>query len=297
MNGVAWFFSIFVAVLFCVLFGLTFVRQYARYNSYRLSVLVGVNLPPRLEPAISARLMARDRGTAIGAFAFAVAAVLAFQFGIFAGADSYYAFLFVAGTAVTGACVGSAVAAFSGSRTIAPDAPRVARSSVAAVADYVHPIERIGVRVVVAASVVVLIVAATTTTGIPILVTAFLTVMGVASLALFEVVSRRIVDRSQPAGSTADLVWDDAIRSSLLRDLLTAPAALGAFGLIFATATLIDNGTASSTATDATSLGLSFSGLAVALYGRFSRPRRYFVGRLWPNLRWSDTADEMTDAA
>jgi hypothetical protein len=111
---------------------------------------------------------------------------------------------------------------------------------------------------------------------------------------LFEIAGRRVVDRSQPAGSTGELVWDDAIRALILRDMLIAPITLAAFSLFIGVAHLLgsDNGPDS-----LVSVFPTFVALAVTLYSRASRPQRYFITRLWPNLRWSDTADSVPDAA
>lgn len=290
-----------VAIVMLVLVGLTFVPGFATRTAYRHAALVGIGLPPDLEHAAAKRLMASARGGSIGAFVFVFGATIVAQAtqgnGDETGA-SRLALWSIVGATVTGLCVGTAVAAFIGGPVADPDAPRVARSGAVTVADYLHPVERVVARllVVLAATVVTwsLLAAPESATTTPLVV---LAVLGVASLVLFEVVSRRVVERSQPAGSTADLVWDDALRSSTLRDLVSAPVALGAIGVLFGAVQLITAGGALDGSTAAETVGVltPFLVIAVSLYSRAAGLQRYFLRRLWPNLRWSDTADATSD--
>ena len=121
-------------------------------------------------------------------------------------------------------------------------------------------------------------------------------VLAVVSLALFEFSSRRIVALPQPAGSTAELVWDDAVRVSSLRDMLAAPVAFAANSVVLGIVALVQTAVEISPSDGANLLGIStpFVLIALTLYGRAAYPQRYFLGRLWPKLRWSDTADEPT---
>jgi len=294
VDGVIWFFSIFLAVIFTVFFVLTFVPVFAKWSAYRHSVLIRLDLPSRLQPAVSARLMTSGRGAVVGGFVFAVVALTAVGLGFSGAADSQSALWFLLGAVIAGGTVGTTVAALTGSRTIPSDSPRVARSSVATVADYLYPLERIGARVLVVLAIAVAIAVGLLSSGDAVFPTVFFAILAVITLVLFEIGSRRVVDRSQPAGSTGELVWDDAIRTLILRDMLVAPLTLGAFALIMGLAHLLgsDGGPDSLAGVFPT-----FIALAVTFYSRASRPQRYFITRLWPNLRWSDTADTVTDAA
>lgn len=299
MDGAVWFITVFLCVITVSLFALTFVPFFARWSAYRHAVVVGIDLPERLERAVSARLMARGRGAVLGALVFTVAAALAVYFEIGVRSDSNLTVWFIAGAAIAGGGTGAAIAAFTGSPSIAPDQPRIARSEAVSVADYIHPFERFGARVFVTAAV--LVVAADTVldgsdAGNPIFPVALFAVFGVIALAVFEVVSRRIVALPQPAGSTAELVWDDVIRTSTLRDMLSAPFALGAFSVLFGLLGLVDTLPNTMAAADVTGLATTAAMLALVLYSSSTRPQRYFLDRLWPNLRWSDTADIATDA-
>lgn len=302
MDGTAWFMSAALALGMIVLFALTFVPFYARWSAYRHSVRIRVDLPSRLERAVSSRLMARDRGASVGALAFVALATFAFQFDVADTTDSRLSSWFIVGAAFAGAGAGTAVAAFTGTRSVAPDTPRVARSGAVGVADYLAPFERIGARIVIVLSLAVAVVGtALTIAGVSdsLFPVVFFAVVGVVSLVLFEVVGRRIVDLSQPAGSTAELVWDDAVRALLLRDMVTAPLALGTYSVIFGLIGLAEGSTDPSTTVAGFVVSAIFAValVATATYSLATRPQRYFVDRLWPNLRWSDTADVPVDAA
>jgi len=301
MDGGAWFISILISIGMIVAFALTFVPFCARWRAHRHAASIRIDLPERLERTVAARLMAGSRGGSLGGLVFTAAAALAFHFEVGVGNDSQLTGLFIVGSAFAGVASGTAVAALTGSRTISPDRPRVARARAVAVSDYLAPFELIGARIVVFAAVGVLLV--TTVVAAPgaggsLFAIAFFAIFGALSLALFEVASRRIVDLSQPAGSTAELVWDDAIRASSLRDLVTAPLALGAYCLVFGVFGIAESSTHPAAMLVSWVVGSIFAltGLAAAVYSIATRPQRYFVDRLWSDLRASDL-DLVADVA
>lgn len=301
MDGGAWFISIVLSLGLIVAFALTFVPFCARWRAYRHAASIRIDLPARLERTVAGRLMARSRGGSIGGLVLTAAATVAFHFEIGVDHDSQLTGLFIVGSTFAGVAAGTAVAALTGSRTVAPDRPRVARARAVTVSDYLAPLELIGARIVVAAAVGVLFAStlfAAPGSGGTLFAIAFFAVFGALSLALFEVASRRIVDLSQPAGSTAELVWDDAIRASSLRDLVTAPLALGAYCLVFGVFGIAESSTHPSAALVAYVVGGTFAltGVAAAVYSVATRPQRYFLDRLWSDLRASDL-DLVGDAA
>jgi len=303
MDGGSWFITIAWFVLFVILGALTLVPAYARYAAQRRAYRLGITLPSNLEAEVEHRLMARQRGAAIGGILLTALAAVAFQWELGVDNDSEQTGLFIVGAAFAGIGIGASVAALAGRPAADPGRVRVARSNAVTVRDYVAPLELVGARAVVTVAVVVLIVGAVlaaTGSDIGLYPIAFFAVFGAISLAVFEIVSRRIVGRPQPAGSTAELVWDDAVRASTLRDLVTAPLALGAYCLIF--------GVFGVTGTDAPVLVVTIVGgiflaalVGAAIVTMATRPDGYFLRRLWPDLRWSDTAEASaptsTDAA
>ena len=301
MNSAAWFITAFVGIAAVVGLVGTFVPVYARWRAYQQSAYLHIDLPVRLERAVGSRLIARERGAIVGALALGGAAVLGFATGVIGNFEPSLTTLFIIGAIFAGVGVGTAIAALTGKKEVPSDRPRVARSGAASVADYIAPIERIGARVTVGIVIAVAVGIAVTRPAADglLLPVAFFAVAATLTLVLFEIASRRIVAASQPAGSTAELVWDDAIRASVVRDLVTAPLALSVYGTIIGVFGLANSNVGVAAAVTAyLGMGILVAGLVVSLIvSAVSRPRRYFLDRLWPNLRWSDTADAATDAA
>jgi len=300
MDSGTWFIGIFVGVAIILGLGITFVPVYGRWRAYRQAAYLQIDLPRRLERAVAARLMARERGGLVGAFVVGGGAMAAFASGLIDEFDPALTRLFIIGAVFAGLGLGTAIAAMTGKKALDSDGPRVARSRAASVGDYAAPVERIGARVSVAVVVVVFLgiaISQPPTAGLVVAI-GFFAVASVLTLAVFEMAGRRIVGASQPAGSTAELVWDDAIRASVLRDLITAPLSLAVYGTVFGLFATAQNSAGSTAVTAYIVGGVVLAGLAVTLIASvLSRPRRYFITRLWPNLRWSDTADTVTDAA
>ncbi|GAB3604927.1 hypothetical protein GCM10027413_03360 [Conyzicola nivalis] len=289
-----------VGIIAVVGLAATFVPWYGRWRAYQQSAYLRVDLPTRLERAVSSRLISRERGGIIGAAALGGLAVLGFATGIVDGLEPSLTIFFIVGAVFVGVGVGTAIAALTGKKEVPSDVPRVARSEAASVADYIAPIERIGARVCVAIVVALAIavgLAGPSADDLLLPVTLF-AAAAILTLALFEMASRRIVEASQPAGSTAELVWDDAIRASVIRDLVTAPLALSVYGTVFGVFALADRSIGAAAATAYLGSALVIAGFIITVVvSAVTRPRRYFLDRLWPNLRWSDTADVATDAA
>jgi len=301
MDGGSWFITIAWLVLFVILGALTLVPAYARYSAHRRAYRLGITLPSHLEAEVASRLMARQRGAAIGGFLLTGLAAVAFHWELGVDNGSDQTGLFIVGAAFAGIGIGASVAALASRPAADPERVRVARSNAVSVSDYVAPLELVGARLVVILAVVVLIVGtvlAATGADVALYPIVFFSVFGAISLTVFEVVSRRIIDRPQPAGSTAELVWDDAVRASTLRDLVTAPLALGAYCLIFGVFGVAGTGASVIVVTVVGGFFLAAL-LAAAVVTIAIRPDGYFLRRLWPDLRWSDTAEATpaTDAA
>jgi hypothetical protein len=302
MDGGAWFISIVVLIGLVAALALTYLPIYALWRAHAHARRIGLGLPAPLERGVSSRLMSRERGSSIGGIIFTVIAVAAFHFEAGNSNDSDLTALFIIGSVFAGVGTGAAVAALTGSNRVAPERARIARSGAVSVSDFLAPLERIGARVVVTVAVVALI--GSTIVAMPgertsQFAIAFFAIFGAIYLALFEIMSRRIVERPQPAGSTAELVWDDAIRATSLRDLVTAPLALGSYCLIFGAIEIAENGTDPRTVAAAYTAAAIFA-IAVLVLGIVSiatRPHRHFIERLWPDLRPSDTANVATNAA
>lgn len=290
MTDAGWFVLAIASIALLVAIALSFVPALRSAAAYRFARSVGLNLPPELESSVSARLTRRLRGGCFGAMVAATAAFATVEFWSDLDEAPLVA-LFLVGAVFAGYAVGAAAASLR-SADHSPDRVRVARARAVGVPDYVAPVELVGARVAVGTGVLVAaVVAGDATTGSPPTgnagIAILLAVTGVVTLVAFEFVSRRIVRRSQPAGATIELVWEDAIRSSLLRDIVTAPLAFGLYAAIYGAIDLAGtsdgNYTTVAAATAATSMAflpLLLAGFAVFVT-RVLKPQRHFARRLW----------------
>ncbi|RWZ52740.1 hypothetical protein ELQ90_02000 [Labedella phragmitis] len=246
---------------------------------------------------IGARLATRERCIAIGGGLGIVAAILA-SFFVPGFGDYGFASMGVFILALVGVAAGAAVSALSTTRDLPSDVPRIARLTTPTVRDYLPRLESVSATVAVALAVVATVAAiVTATTTMDANIGAFalpivITVLAVASLVGVALVSRRIVERGQRAGSTLELAWDDAIRSTALRDLIGVPLILGFAGVLVPMVVLIEDVPLRQPYTSADNIvaivamgvvGLVvLIGLVVAIVSVASRPQQYYRRRLWP---------------
>lgn len=249
------------------------------------------------ETALTRRNVAVDVGGSAGV---AVAAALGLLLGApdglpgdtEAAREGLWA-LIVAGAALAGAAGGAAWAGVrAASRRTPPAGPRLARPTAASAADYVAPVELWGARAAGIAPAVALAVGVVIATGVDTVRPADLvnvgTVLavlaGLAALGVGEVAGRRLLDLPQSAGSNLELAWNDALRARVLRDVVTAPLAIG----LYATCALLT--AASDGVRDPVIanglvglVGLGIIAVAVITAASVaSRPQRHFRRRLWP---------------
>ena len=307
-----WLFAVLALVLVAVVV-LAGVPAIQSWQLTRLARQVGLGVPADLEPALRDRVRRRLRAGALGALAgLALGVVLVAVFrvvtGSFPGGSSLGA-TFAGAFEATGGAVptvivtdygllalvttGSALAAAASSvratlRT--PGGPRVARLRQTRPSDYVPPVSHRLAWFVCAMAVVTIALALLPAAAVPRVVSvpgAALGVVGVLALAAYEVVSRLVAAHAQPAGDTDELVWDDALRSVALRDLMLAPL-LGLFlGAVWSIAA--SPSAASPFAWVSVALGL------FALFGFNFVHRRtsdWYLANLWPGARRRTPAEE-----
>jgi len=281
MNPSAWTVAALIAAVGIVMIARTFqpVSRTAQAESFARSV--GLALPDSLRPVVTERVALRRRGGAIGLVAGI--ATTSFLLSMDPASSQYFAspFLLIGG-AFAGLAVGVAVSAARASAPLHPDSVKYARPSAVRLDDYVAPLERAGGRIVIGLAVAAVIAAIVV--GAPISgVLIGLVTLGVASLLFFEIAGRRIVDRAQPAQAPEDLTWDDAVRASVLRDMVTAPIILGADTVVVAGGALVDHLFADS---ELARIGIVVAcvaaAIALASASLTSSPQRYFLTRLWP---------------
>lgn len=205
--------------------------------------------------------------------------------------ESLWAFI-VAGATATGAAAGAAWFALRQVRRPPTlDGPRVARPIAAVAADYVAPFERWGARLMGFAPTLGLalglVIAGFVDSVAPaeLLNAGTLLAAAVAPLVLLasELAMRRLVELPQVAGSSIDLAWNDAIRAQLLRDIVTAPLAVGvyaSFALLASASAGVQDPVIANGLVGLIGLGIIVLAV-VAVVSLGSRPQRYFRERLW----------------
>jgi hypothetical protein len=285
------------AILLALLLPLSFLPRFARYSLAQLPGAGGELPPASLLPSITRRLAVQTRVTATAGIVALVGAYAVLRVGSPAtNADLYVAL------ATAGVTVGLAEAIFSTRQQLRrPDTSvRLARLRVVTINDYVSSWSRILAWVTVAIGVTIVLIrdsqalggANGTTAGtlralVPTSVVALFALVG---LAMFELVGRAIVARSQPAGSPEELVWDDAQRASSLLNLLQVPVQFGAYGLLW----LVITSQPRSDSPYSVILGSLSAGLFVGVIGcliALLDSRSRYRRRLWPNWPSANPAD------
>lgn len=194
------------------------------------------------------------------------------------------------GAGFLGAAVGTAAHTLLLARRPATAGPRVARPRDVSLADYVSPLERWSTVVAVSLAPVLAAVAllvprvpGASEPDLGLVLTA--AVLPPLALAAALVVCRLVLALPQPATSSLELAWDDALRSQSLRDVLTVPLYAGLMGTV-----LLAAHTAMSLPDRLASLAVPVVVLgAMLLLGLLlvvtlaSRPWRHARRRLWPD--------------
>jgi hypothetical protein len=266
-------------------------RAWARYFSRSVGLAIPDGMERLLIPRIVRSVRASSLGAAVGEGATIGAAVLIPD----QGRPELWLIL---GGYLSGGGIGAAIAALMPPRTLGADERRFARSAEVTLRDYLSPWERIGGRVVVILAAVAFVLGPVADpfglwTGLPTgqrVVYGVMAMLAILTLALFELGARRILERGQPAGSSAELAWDDALRAFALRSLVTAPLCVGLWTVILIGATLLDAASAAPPRTPlwwAAEVGVLLALVAlvaVVIAAIASRPQRYYLRRLWPEV-------------
>ena len=307
MTPFLWFIAGFLILAAIVLIVLTFVPAYRAASVRMMARTVGLALPAGPLDSLEANFASRSRASAFGALVGAVLVVTALVTGFIPTQDpptlggAAEIWLLIGGWYV-GMGVGAAVRALS-ARTPAPVGERYARPGAVDMRDYLAPIDLVGGRIAVAAGVVVLTLATVVAvTGLGVAPTSVIFSIGgivvllsVASLVVFEIAARRILDRAQPAASPEALAWDDAIRAMTVREIVTAPLSLGIWGSLAIGILLMDSfregnaWPAGLIAVTALVVIIAAGILGAATYSIATRPQQHYLRRLWPDVAAAET--------
>lgn len=298
MNPGVWFITATLVLFVIVVAVLMLFPRFRRAAVTQTGNSVGLAVTPQLEPALRRRFAGRTVASLVGALiglALAVSALFADLVPL-RGSTDVAEFWLVFGGFFTGAAVATSIYALA-AKPARPSGERYARSGAVDLRDYLAPIDRLGARIAVAFGVATLIAATAvsaaglTDSNAALSVGGLIVVAGVVALGLSEFASRRILARPQPAGSPAELAWDDALRAQSLREIVTAPLCLGSWGALAVLFALMN-------ATNAGGFGgivafwIAAAGLLVVFVALFAaaavsiatKPPQHYLRRLWPDV-------------
>jgi hypothetical protein len=297
MTPALWFVSAVATTLSVVALLLHLVPAYRAFAARRFGHAVWLAMPSdELLASVERRLSRRAVAGALGGLVAlpVVVAVLSLVEPPAPGDSDFAATFVLVGGYFAGIAVGSAANALTEPRAARESSVNYARAQAVELSDYVAPIERLGARVAVALSVVLggvltalaaIIGDSRGSDGSGFVGSIIIVALGLLSLVLFEVGSRSLLSRGRPASSPTELAWDDALRASALRDLVTAPLALGTYGLLAVGGELANGyGGATSVVGAAVLIAIVVAGFAALVFATVTRLQRYYLRRLWPEL-------------
>jgi hypothetical protein len=301
MDATAWIYIVFSAALVgaAAPYGFARTETARRKGVDRLARRIDLAVPTSRieEERVGMRLAARERYIAIGGGIGLVVAVLATLF--LPGFDrNNFSMLGIFLLTLTGIAVGAGISALTTTRELPDDVPRIARLSSPTLRDYVQPLEYGSAIAATVVAVLVTVVAlplgfvfgglAGSDSVLPIVVT----ICALLSLMAALLVSRSILGRGQRAGSVLELAWDDAIRATALRDLVSVPLALGFAGSLVPLVTIVSGIRLVQPYTSVDNVlavcamigvgAISLIGVILAIVSLAAKPQRRYRSRLWP---------------
>lgn len=276
---------VLLGIALAVTAGLSRIPAFQRWQAGRLARRMGIGIPVELDGMIRRRVAARSLGSNVGGLVGLVAAIPAF---LAVEADDVVVGAYLAlALVVCGSATGTALAALR-DETRPVSGTRVARAEEVRLGDYLISLLRIlawAIVVLAVATIAVSSASAWTSSARIHSAGLWLAVVGIVFFAAFEVVSRRIVGRGRPSASTDELVWNDALTSSALRDMIGAPVQAVAFGAYFSLLW-------SSPGPLGIALGALLLAAVLAMGFVFRSTRTWYLTQLWPGARRRTPAEE-----
>ena len=299
MTPGMWTVSIGFAGVALIVLLLNLIPAYRSSRVATLSKSVGLAVTPELLRPLASRLTRRSLISWTAAIVGLLAVVASIQVGVLpsSGETSNASDLWLIFGGIT---IGFAAGAISNALTLSsvlPAGDRYARSGAVEVSDYLAPIDLIGTRVAVAIGLVALVAwFALIASGIvtpEALVSVGVAVIALAiiSLVVFELATRRIINRGQPVASPTELAWDDALRAMSMRSIASAPMSLGVWGALALSidlAGMIGANPSVSSGAFIVVVGAGivvFAGIfAAAVVSIATKPQQHYLRRLWPEV-------------
>lgn len=281
------------AVILLGMLASTFVPSRGRAMAERFALQVGLALDEDRVPALGRRLLVRERLRESGGLVGVVlGGVLAWALESTGAIDPLGAGWLLAAGLFGGVAGGIAVAGLL--PTALPEgSPRMARTRSVGLDDYISPIEQLGPRALAfAAGLLAILSLAAQVLGdgrgtgmwLTAVITGGLTVF---FIVLGEAAGRLIIARGRPAPSEADLAWDDALRSTSYRDLMTAPLYLGTQAVLSGILTVAEAlaPLEAQPYLASVTFGVVMTGfIVVIVVAARIDPARHYLRRLWPEL-------------
>jgi len=299
MTPGMWTVSIGFAGVALVVLLLNVIPAYRASRVTTLAKSVGLAVTPELARPLASRLTKRAVISWVGAIVALIAVVVAVQLGALpsSGEASNASDLWLIFGGITiGFAAGAIVNALI-LTSVLPAGDRYARSGAVEVSDYLAPIDLVGARIAVAVGLValvawfVLVGSGVVTPDALISVGVVVIALAVVSLGVFELATRRIIERGQPVASPTELAWDDALRAMSMRSIAGAPLSLGVWGALalsidLAELTYADPSAGTGAFIVVVAAGiLVFVGIfAAAVVSIATKPQQHYLRRLWPEV-------------
>jgi hypothetical protein len=284
MTPTLWFIAGALAVALFV--ALTVILATKTGSVRNLGLAVGLAAPESLRAKLASRIRGSRLAFTIGSL---IGLTLTTSALVLSGApsdDENPALIWLlAGGVVAGGSLASAIYALT-ARPVLPEGERIARSGAVSLDDYLDPVDLLGARLAVGAGILSLGITLWFAPETVSAAAALIVVLAVVSLVFFEVAIRRILNRPQPAGSTAELAWDDALRGLSMRNIASAPMSFGVWGGLAVLLNVWLNGTSpiASAVAGGAALALFLATFAAAAWSIASKPPQRYLRRLWPDV-------------
>lgn len=290
--------NIFTAAVSGVLvgmLGLTALPSVRRRAVDRLARRLDLRLEPSLATRIGRRVTLRQRSGLLGALlgVGVGTAILLGQPGPVDGEPWLPIDIWMlTGMMFVGSGIGFSLSALVAIPRPDADAPRVARSRVLGIGDYVDPFELVPTRVLaptalalaVAANIGALSGAAPASDNSLVPAALVLAVLAIVTLVIFELGARALLRRPTPAVSEQELAWEDGLRATAVRQLLTAPLTFSLIAVIWSGFGLLEAipGQVALVVVNVATPLLTAGLVVIAVLAFARHPERYFRRRLWP---------------
>lgn len=254
---------------------------------------VDLALTDDVAPRVVARLAARDRASGVGAL---IAVALAWLWASATDPAQTVGGIVVALAFFLGYAAGSALYGWYESTLPVPAGPRIARATTPTHADYIDPVERLGLRVgavlapllIGGLAIVDALSDAIDFGPLPVGAAVVAVVCPLVANVAEALAARLVLARPQVAATPHELAWDDALRARTLRDSLTAPLIVTLYAPLFYLGVVdagLEGGWPANPAVGVVSGVFGAYVLVLVLLTLVAlarRPERHFRRRMWP---------------